>query len=77
VFKSLEDRRQRATQVRGDALNQARARAQEQIKQARALIEQDKQVAMGKLELEASRLASDIVRSVLRPVSAPSQVGGQ
>ena len=51
VFKSLEDRRQRATQVRGDALNQARARAQEQIKQARALIEQDKQVAMGKLEL--------------------------
>jgi F-type H+-transporting ATPase subunit b len=77
VFKSLDDRRQRATQVRGEALNQARARAQEQIKQARAVMEQDKQAAMGKLEGEASRLASDIVRTVLRPVSAPSQVGGQ
>jgi F-type H+-transporting ATPase subunit b len=77
VFKSLEDRRQRATQVRSEAVNQARVRAQEQIKQARAAMDQDKQAAMGKLEAEASRLATDIVRSVLRPVAAPSQVGGQ
>ena len=77
VFKSLEDRRQRAAQVRSEAVSQARVRAQEQVKQARAAIDQDKQAAMGKLEAEASRLATDIVRSVLRPVAAPSQVGGQ
>jgi F-type H+-transporting ATPase subunit b len=77
VFRSIEDRRQRATQVRSEAVNQARVRAQEQIKQARAAMDQDKQAAMGKLEAEASRLATDIVRSVLRPVAAPSQVGGQ
>ena len=76
VFKSLENRRQQATQIRSEAVNQARARGQEQVKQARALLEQDKQEAMTKLQSEAGRLAIEIVRTVLRPVAAPSQVGG-
>jgi len=46
------------------------------VKQARSAIEQDKQGAMAKLETDAGRLASEIVRTVLRPVAAPSQVGG-
>jgi F-type H+-transporting ATPase subunit b len=76
VFKSLEARRQQATQTRSEAVNQARAKAQDQVKQARSAIEQDKQGAMAKLETDAGRLASEIVRTVLRPVAAPSQVGG-
>ena len=76
VFKNLENRRQKATQLRSEAVNQARNRAQEQVKHARALLEQDKQEAMIKLQSEAGRLASEIVRMVLRPVAAPSQVGG-
>jgi len=76
VFQTLETRRQQATQVRNEAVNQARARAQEQVKQARGLLEQDKQEAMGKLQSDAGRLATEIVRTVLRPVAAPSQVGG-
>ena len=76
VFKNLEARRQQATQARGEVVNQARARAQDQVKQARSAIEQDKQGAMAKLETDAGRLASEIVRTVLRPVAAPSQVGG-
>ena len=76
VFKSLENRRQKATQIRTEATNQARLRAQDQVKQARALLEQDKQDAMAKLESEAGRLASEIVRTVLRPVAGPSQVRG-
>ena len=76
VFKSLEARRQQATQARNEAVNVARSHAQEQVKQARAAIEQDKQSATVKLESEAGRLASEIVRTVLRPVAAPSQVGG-
>jgi F-type H+-transporting ATPase subunit b len=77
VFRNLEDRRQKATQARSEAVNQARGRAQDQVKQARAVMDQDKQAAIAKLETEAGRLASDIVRTVLRPVAAPSQVGGQ
>jgi len=76
VFKALETRRQQATQARSEAVNQARARSQDQVKQARSAIEQDKKDALTKLETEAGRLASEIVRTVLRPVAAPSQVGG-
>jgi hypothetical protein len=32
---------------------------------------------MAKLQADAARLASDIVRTVLRPVASPSQAGGQ
>jgi F-type H+-transporting ATPase subunit b len=77
VFKNQEARRQQATQSRSQAVNQARVRAQEQVKQARAAIEVDKQQAMSKLQSDAARLATDIVRTVLRPVAAPSPVGGQ
>jgi F-type H+-transporting ATPase subunit b len=77
VFKNQEARRQQATQSRAQAVNQARARAQEQVKQARAAIEVDKQQAMSKMQSDAARLATDIVRIVLRPMASPSPVGGQ
>ena len=77
VFKNQEARRQQATQSRAQAVNQARTRAQEQVKQARAAIEGDKQQAMSKLQSDAATLATDIVRTVLRPVASPSPVGGQ
>ncbi|MGA9528296.1 MAG: ATP synthase F0 subunit B [Terriglobales bacterium] len=77
VFKSLEASRQKATQVRAEAVNRARANAQDQVKQARSAIEQDKQSAMTKLESDVGRLAGEIVRTVLRPVAAPSEVGGR
>ena len=75
VFKSLEARRQQAAEVRSAAVNQARARAQEQVKQARAALDLDKQEAIAKLQSEAGRLAAEIVRTVLRPVAAPTPVG--
>jgi len=75
VFKNLETRQQQAAQKRSEAVNEARTRAQDQVKQARAALDQDKQEAMTKLQSEASRLASEIVRTVLRPVAAPSPVG--
>jgi F-type H+-transporting ATPase subunit b len=77
IFKTQEARRQQATQARSQAVNQARNRAQEQVKQARAGMEEDKQQAMSKLQAEAARLATDIVRTVLRPMASPSQVSGQ
>jgi F-type H+-transporting ATPase subunit b len=77
VFKNQEARRQQANQSRNQAVNEARTRAQAQVKQARAAIEVDKQQAMSKLQSDAARLATDIVRTVLRPVASPSPVGGQ
>jgi F-type H+-transporting ATPase subunit b len=77
VFKNQEARRQQATQSRAEAVNQARTRAQGQVKVARSDIEQAKQQALTNLQAETGRLASEIVRTVLRPVAAPSQVGGR
>jgi F-type H+-transporting ATPase subunit b len=75
IFKNQEARRQHASQLRSQAVNQARSRGQEQVKQARAALEEDKQQAMSKLQSDAERLATEIVRVVLRPLAAPSEVG--
>jgi len=76
LFKSQEARRQVATQSRSAAVAEARTQAQAQVDQARKAIEQDKVTAQSGLEGEAGRLATEIVRTVLRPAgSAPA--GGQ
>jgi len=77
IFKNQEARRQQAMQSRAEAAAQARARSQQQVAEARSALDQDKQFALSTLQAEAGRLASEIVRTVLRPVAAPSQVGGQ
>jgi F-type H+-transporting ATPase subunit b len=77
IFKLQEARRQQANQTRGQAVTQARTRAQDQVKQARLAMEEDKQQAQSKLQSDAARLATEIVRTVLRPVAAPTPVGGQ
>jgi len=77
LFKNQEARRQQATQSRTQAVNEARTRAQDQVKLARAAMEEDKQQAMSKLQSDAARLATDIVRIVISPMASPSQVGGQ
>jgi F-type H+-transporting ATPase subunit b len=77
IFKNQEARRQQALQFRANAVNEAHTRAHEQVKAAHAQMEEDKQQAMSKLQADAARLATDIVRVVLRPMESPSQVGGQ
>jgi F-type H+-transporting ATPase subunit b len=77
IFKAQEARRQQALQLRADAVEKARARAQEQVKEARANLEKDKQEALGRLQSDARRLASEIVRVVLQPVATPSGAGGR
>jgi F-type H+-transporting ATPase subunit b len=77
IFKIQEARRQQSVNARNQAVQEARIRAQEQVQQARAALEEDKQQAMSNLKSDAARLAADIVRIVLRPMSSPGQVGGQ
>jgi F-type H+-transporting ATPase subunit b len=75
VFRTQEARRQAALQARAAAVAKARARAQEQVKQAREAIEQDKILAQEGLQAESARLATEIIRHVLRPVATPGSAG--
>jgi F-type H+-transporting ATPase subunit b len=77
LFKAQEARRARAAQARAEAVAEARKRAQVQVEQARAAIEADKKVAMGTLDQEVGRLASEIIRTVLQPALTSSPAGGR
>jgi len=77
LFKAQEARRARATQVRAEAVAEARKRAQAQVEQARAAIEGDKKVAMSSLDAEVGRLAAEIIRTVLQPTLSSTPAGGR
>lgn len=76
IFKAQEARRQQAVQTRAGIVAAARARANEKIEAARQAIEKDKQTAQAGLKADANSLAAEIVRSVLQPAAAQTQVGG-
>ena len=77
LFKALEARRAKASQLRAQAVADARYRAQSQIEAARAAIEQDKAAAKQNLEAEAGRLATEIIRTVLEPALSQAPAGGR
>jgi F-type H+-transporting ATPase subunit b len=70
LFKAQEARRKKALEARTAALAEARARAQQQVQEARAALERDKVSAQDKLQVEAGRLAEEIIRVILRPATA-------
>ncbi len=77
LFKSQEGRRQAALQARAAAVAQARLKAQAQVEQAQTVIERDTKEAKAGLQAEIGRLASEIIRTVLRPAMAQRPAGGQ
>ena len=77
IFKAQEARRQSAQQSRAEAVLQARTRAQEQVREARASIEQDMAAARTGLQSETERLAGEIIRTILRPSGAAPALGGR
>jgi len=70
VFKGQEARRQQALQARSAMVAQARIKAQGQVERARADIEKEKVNAQAGLQAESSRLAAEIIRTILRPATA-------
>jgi F-type H+-transporting ATPase subunit b len=76
VFKNQEALRQQALQTRAAAVAEARTKAQAQVEQARAAIEQDKVAAQAGLEVESGKLATEIIRVVLRQGTTPAPAGG-
>ena len=76
IFKAQEARRQQAQQLRAQALAEARSRAQQQIREAKAAFEQDMAVARTGLQAEIDRLAAEIIHTILKPAGAAPTVGG-
>jgi len=76
IFKAQEVRRQAAQKARAAAVAEARERAQQQIREARAAIDQDMAVARQSLKAESEALASEIIRTILKPAGAASAAGG-
>jgi F-type H+-transporting ATPase subunit b len=77
IFKRQEARRQQTMQARAAALEQARERARAQVQQARQSLEDEKMAAQASLKVEAIRLATEIIRSVLRPAVAQAPAGAE
>jgi len=67
IFKKLEARRQQWLQARTAAVAEARAAAETRVKAARASLEQDVEQAKVTLQAEGETLASQIIRTVLKP----------
>ncbi len=79
IFRAQESKRHQAQQARTEAVAEARKRADEQVKAAKAQIQKDMEDARAGLQGEAERLATAIIQSVLQPAGtgrAPA-VGGQ
>ena len=77
LFRQQEARRQAALQVRDSVLKEAHNRAKAEIEQARSAIGDEKEAAKSGLKDEASRLAQEIVKTVLRPVTTHFMAGSQ
>jgi F-type H+-transporting ATPase subunit b len=70
LFRAQEARRQAAIEARGNAVNDARRKAQAQVAAAKKDIEADRLAAEAKLQGEAVALAQEIMRRVLEPAGA-------
>jgi len=78
IFKRLEVRRQQWLQARTAAVTDARAAAETRVKAARTSLEQDVEHAKVTLQAESESLASQIIRTLLKPalVAGNSVTGG-
>jgi F-type H+-transporting ATPase subunit b len=76
IFKVQEARRQEALQARAGAIAEARGLAGKEVSHARARIEQEVATAKAQLQPQAERLASEVIRTILRPVAAAQYPAG-
>jgi F-type H+-transporting ATPase subunit b len=76
IFKAQEVRRQASQKARAAAVAEARERAQQQIREARAAITADVAAARQGLQAESESLASEIIRTILKPAGAITATGG-
>jgi F-type H+-transporting ATPase subunit b len=76
IFKAQEARRQAALSARASLIAEARKRAEAQVMQARESVAHELEAAKAQLQPESERLASAIIRTILRPVAAAHYPAG-
>jgi F-type H+-transporting ATPase subunit b len=78
IFRSQEARRQKAIEARVQAVAEARAHAESQVREARTLIERQVVESKARLESESQRLANEVIQAIFRQVGATqsSPAGG-
>jgi F-type H+-transporting ATPase subunit b len=76
IFKAQEARRQKALAARAAAIAQARERAQQQVAQARESVYQELEAAKRQLLPQSERLASEVIRVILKPVALAQRPAG-
>lgn len=76
IFKAQEARRQKALAARAAAVAQARERAQQQVAQARETVYQELESAKRQLLPQSERLASEVIRMILKPVTLAQRPAG-
>ena len=79
VFKRMESLRQQILDKKTEAMAEARAAADARITVARAEIQKEAEIAKALVQSEASHLAQEIIRTILRPGQAVKEpaVGGR
>jgi F-type H+-transporting ATPase subunit b len=77
AFKAQEARRKQVLEARMAAIEAARAKGQDRVAQAKAAIEGDKVSAQAILQAESSRLAAEIVRTVLSSTASQPPASGR
>lgn len=70
IFRAQEARRQAAIELRAQAVEEARRRAQSLVQAAKKDLDQDREAAKAGLEADVTALAQEIVRRVLAPAGA-------
>jgi len=77
IFKTQEERRQKALNARAAVVAEAREHASQQVAQARQHISNELEAAKKQLLPESERLASEVIRTILKPVAvAQTPAGG-
>ncbi len=76
LYKAQEARRRQLMEARSAAVTEARAAADAQVKAARQQLEREVAAAKAALESQSDTLASEVIRTVLKPATVPA-AGGQ
>jgi F-type H+-transporting ATPase subunit b len=76
VFKARETRRQKAMDLRGEMIAEARGVADTQVREAKAALEKEVAVSKGSLEAESERLATEVIQAIFKQVGAVQAPAG-
>lgn len=79
IFKAQEARRQKALEGRSAAVAQARAQASAMVAHEKEQLHKEAQAVKVGLQVEADKLAAEVIRTILRPLpvaQSESPIGG-